>query len=38
METIFGMIQGLLKAADWNAILAILAQTIETLKRMFGLA
>lgn len=38
METIFDMIVGLLSNADWGAILKILAQTIDTIKRIIGAA
>ena len=38
MEKIADIIMALLKNANWAEILKILAQTLETLRHMFGAA
>ncbi len=37
-ETIFSVLLGLLEHVDWTSILSVLAATLETLGRMFGLS
>lgn len=38
MESIVDIIMGLLKNADWASIFKVLAQTIDTIKRIIGMA